>query len=241
MAYDQQDYRRASIIVGILFIIATAFLFLGEMFYRPLLDDPEVLSIAASHKPIIVFGLLIELVCILAMPLIGAFIFPVLSQVSIGIALSYFFFRAFEGITLVTVALMNKFAILSLSEAVAAGADPTVAEGALLLIQAQNLWGNTDGQVYNIIFALGAALLYATLYRSRLIPRWISVWGLLAVATLFGAVLASIFVEISPTAEVLLLIPIGVQEIVMALWLIFCGFEFGSLNANARNAREVAP
>lgn len=223
--HQDQNMRRTGVIVGVLFIIATAFLFLGEMFYRPYLDRPDVLSIAAENRFVIVLGLMIELICILAMPLIGAFIYPVLRRVGTGIALSYFFFRSLEAIVLINVALTNKLALLSLSEAMASGADPAVAEGALMMIRAQNLWGNTDGQLYNIIFAFGATCLYATLYRARLIPRWISIWGLLAIAVLFGLVVASIFVSIPPAAVALLLVPIGVQEMVMALWFIFRGFD----------------
>jgi len=76
---------------------------------------------AAENKPVIVLGLMIELICNLAMPLIGAFINPVLSRVSAGLALTYFFFRSLEGIILITVALTGKFALLTMSEMVAAG------------------------------------------------------------------------------------------------------------------------
>lgn len=109
--HDPPDMRRAGMIVGLLFIIATAFLFIGEFFYRPILDDPDVLRIAAEHKPAILLGLTIELICILAMPLIGAFIYPILRLVSTGLALSYFFFRSLEGIVLINVALTNKLAL----------------------------------------------------------------------------------------------------------------------------------
>ncbi len=227
--YDDRDYRRAGVIVGLLFIVATAFLFLGEVFYKAHLQQPDALMTAASRKPVIMLGLMIELICILAMPLIGAFIYPVLRRVSTGLALTYFFFRALEGVILITVALTNKLALLTLSEAAAQGEDLAALEAARLLIEAQNHWGNTDGLLYNIIFGLGALTLYLTLYGARLIPRWISVWGLVAIAILMGLVLASMFVE-TPTWTALLLVPIAVQEMVMALWFIFRGFDFGALN-----------
>lgn len=66
---EDPHMRRAGVIVGVLFIIATAFLFLGEMLYKQFLDAPNVLMIAAQNKPVIVQGLMIELICILAMPL----------------------------------------------------------------------------------------------------------------------------------------------------------------------------
>lgn len=226
--HDGVNMRRTGVIVGVLFIVATAFLFLGELFYRSYLDSPDVLMIAYQHKPIIAVGLLIELICILSMPLIGAFIYPVLSSVSTGVALTYFFFRALEGIILVNVALTNKFALLSLSEAMVAGGSAGAAESAVMLIEAQNTWGNTDGFLYNLIFVAGAICLYSTLYYTRLIPRWISLWGLVAIAILLVLVLTAIFIPLPPLAQ-LLLVPIAVQEMVMALWFIFRGFDFSAL------------
>jgi hypothetical protein len=238
MQRETTNFRLAGVTVGILFIIATAFLFLGEIFYRSLLDSPDVLIIAAQNRPVIILGLMIELICILAMPLIGAFIYPVLARVSTAMALTYFFFRALEGIILTNVALTNKFALLSLSDAVAAGSDPAMAESARMLIMAQNAWGNTDGLLYNVIFALGALCLYSLLFRARLVPRWISIWGLIAIIILLGLVLTAMLVE-TPAWAPLLLIPIGVQEMVMALWFIFRGFNFDALEHEPHHFADI--
>lgn len=238
MQTEDPHMRRAGVIVGVLFIIATAFLFLGEVFYKSYLDAPDVLTIAVQNKPVIVLGLMIELICILAMPLIGAFIFPILRRVSTGLALSYFFFRSLEGIILTNVALTNKFALLSLSEAQLAGTDPALAEGALMLIRAQNIWGDTAGMLYNIIFALGALCLYGTLFYAQLIPRWISFWGLIAIVFLLGLVGAAIFVPMPPWTA-LLLVPIAVQEMVMALWFIFRGYDFQAITDAHPHAAET--
>ena len=221
----QSNERQTAIIVGALFIIATAFLFLGEVFYRHLLDAPDVLEIAAENKPTIVLGLTIELVCILAIPLIGAFIFPILARVSVAMAVSYFFFRSLEAVILVASALANKFAILSLSEAHAAGGNPASLEAALALARAQNLWTNTDAPIYNIVFVCGALCLYAVLFYARLVPRWISLWGLLSVSVLGVLVATAVFVRLPPVWEVSLIVPLAVQEMVMALWFIFRGFD----------------
>ncbi len=222
---DVANERRIAVIVGALFIIATAFLFLGEAFYRRFLDAADVLEIAAQNKPTIMLGLSIELVCILAMPLIGAFIYPILARVSVAAAGSYLFFRSLEAVILVSVALSNKLAILSLSEAYAAGAERASLEPALALARAQNIWAATDGALYNIVFVCGALCLYAVLFRSRLTPRWISLWGLLS-AGLLGALAASAVFVAPPAAwEVALIAPLAVQEMVMALWFIFRGFD----------------
>ena len=217
--------RKTGIVVGVLFIIATAFLFLGEPFYKPFLNASDALTVVAQNKPRVVLGLGIEMICIMAMPLIGAFIFPVLSRVSTGMALAYFFFRSLEGTILLTVALTNKFAVLSLSEGILAGVDPAASDAALTLIRAQNAWADTASPLYNIIFVCGALCLYSVLFRARLVPRWISIWGLVSVLVLAGAVVSAIFIRLPVIWEVVLVAPLAVQEMVMALWLIFRGFH----------------
>ena len=108
------------------------------------------------------------------------------------------------------------------------------------MIRAQNLWGDTAGILYNIIFGLGALCLYGTLYYARLIPRWISVWGGIAIVVLLGIVGVSIFMPL-PAWTALLIVPIGVQEMVMALWMIFRGFDARRLRDADLDMAEVQP
>jgi hypothetical protein len=239
MTADQTRFRSTGIIVGVLFIVATAFLFVGEAFYRPYLDSPDMLQMAAAHRGSVVAGLSFEFMCILAMPMIGAFIFPVLARVSVGMALAYFFFRAMEAGILICVALINKFTLLTLSEAMASGGDPVAISAGVEVIRAQNAWANTDGSVYNILFALGALCLYATLYRSRMVPRWISVWGIAAILILLALVAGDVFVGPLPDWAALLLFPIAVQEMVMALWFIVRGFAVPDASEYGRDRQPM--
>ncbi len=88
-----------------------------------------------------------------------------------------------------------------------------------------------------IVFPLGALMFYTALFRSQLIPRWISGWGLAAVAIWLGVGVSGVFGLIDPTSTIgaVLSVPIGVQEMVMAVWLIAKGFNssaIASLPAN---------
>ena len=105
-------------------------------------------------------------------------------------------------------------------------------------IQSENYWGDTTGLIYNIVFVIGALMLYAVLYQSQLVPRCISVWGLLAAVALLIGGLLSVFTSISPTITLLIILPIAVQEMVMALWLIVKGFNPSAI-ATATVAADV--
>ena len=78
-----------------------------------------------------------------------------------------------------------------------------------------------------LAFSLGGLLYYVVFYRSRLIPRWLSVWGIGGVVLLMVAAVLLIFGVISPLSpgQIALAVPIGVQEMVLAVWLIVKGFD----------------
>jgi hypothetical protein len=75
--------------------------------------------------------------------------------------------------------------------------------------------------VLEIVFSLGALMLYSLLYRLRLVPQWISGWGIAAAVPYLDAGLIAVF---SPNREILLM-PLALQEMVMAVWLIVKGFK----------------
>ena len=77
MTTSSKTHRKTAVIVGVLFIIATAFLFIGGAFYGPVLDTPDYLDLAYPQRIQAVIGMLIEFICVLAIPLIAIFAFPV--------------------------------------------------------------------------------------------------------------------------------------------------------------------
>ena len=64
------------------------------------------------------------------------------------------------------------------------------------------------------------------LYQARLVPRWLSGWGLVAgVLSLVATVYAGFTQDFGfTTVNTVLSIPIGLQEMVLAVWLIAKGF-----------------
>lgn len=226
-----ETYRMNAVIVGMLFIIATAFLFVGQAFYGPVLETTDYLETAYPNRITAAVGMLIEFSCVLAIPLIAVFAFPVLKKHSLVLALSYVFFRFFEAVLFILVDI-NKLALINVSQGYLA-ADPAGAAffqnmGAIL--QGWNQWG---WSFYIIVFAIGALVVYTGLYRSRLVPRFISVWGLIAgVLILVNGVFPMLEVDISSLGtviELLVVLPIAVQEMVLAVWLIVKGFNPSAL------------
>ncbi|MEZ4862799.1 MAG: DUF4386 domain-containing protein [Caldilineaceae bacterium] len=218
--------KKSAVIVGVLFIIATAFLFIGEAVYKPILSAPDYLAITYPNRATVTVGILLEFIIVLAMPLIPVFAFPVLKKHNEALAIGYIVFRALESVVIIAVAEINKLSLIGVSEAyLQGGADAAYFEAIGTSIQAATYWGDTGGPLYVLLFAVGGFMLYSILYQSRLIPRWLSAWGLIAITMIFIGALLGSFMEFTLVMELVVVIPIAVQEMVMALWLIVKGWN----------------
>ena len=101
---------------------------------------------------------------------------------------------------------------------------------------------DSAGTVGVLAFCTGATLYYLVFYRSQLIPRWLSVWGLAGTVLGLVAGLLVLFQSIAPLSapQVVLNLPIAVQEMVLAVWLIVKGFS-SKAKAPAPTAAELSP
>jgi hypothetical protein len=75
-----------------------------------------------------------------------------------------------------------------------------------------------------IFFSLAALLLYYFLYRSRLVPRFIPVWGFIAVVSLFTWNMLEAF-GFSISAGMVFALPMILNEIFLGIWLLARGFD----------------
>jgi hypothetical protein len=224
---QMNTHRKTAIIVGILFIIATAFLFVGEAFYDPILSSLDYLEIAYPNRNTVVIGILLEFACVIAIPLIPVFLFPVLKKHNEALALGYVGFRFLEAVLFMVVQI-NKLSLINVSQGYLdnGGMDASFFQNMGSSIQAENIWAFS---IYVLVFAIGTLMLNWVLYRSKLVPRFISAWGLIAaIVMLIGTVLVMLeaFTGVSDVAlQLVIAAPIAVQEMVLAVWLIVKGFN----------------
>jgi hypothetical protein len=81
--------------------------------------------------------------------------------------------------------------------------------------------------IMSLVFCLGATLFYVLLFRSRIVPRWIATWGLLGIPLYAAAYLLVMYgvVGINSSLVNLFGLPLAVQEMVLAVWMIARGFR----------------
>jgi hypothetical protein len=77
-------------------------------------------------------------------------------------------------------------------------------------------------EIHMVFFAVGGLVWYVLMYQSRCVPRWLSVWGFLAVS--LG--LVSTFALFATDADLFYLgFPTGVFEVVLGIWLVTKGLS----------------
>ena len=217
--------RKTAIIVGVLFIMALVLFLIGKAFYEPILSSPDYLDNTYPNRVIVIIGILLEFISALAVVLIPVLLFPILKKHNEVLALGYVIFRLFEAV-LLSVAQILKLSLVNLSQNYLnkGGVDASYFKNIGNSIQSVIYWVDHDGLIYLFVFGIGALILYSALYKSKLIPRWLSIWGLIsAVAILIASVMATF--GISLVLAMLLVIPIAFQEQAMAIWLIVKGFN----------------
>ena len=218
--------RSTAIVVGVLFIIGTASGILSVTFTGSILGAPDYLEQIAANETQMRTGAFFVLMMGLSLAMIPVMMYPILKKENEALALGTLVFRGpLEATIYILMAVSWLLLILVSQEFVNAGAAEASGLqtlGALLVNVSEKI-----NPVLEVVFSIGALMYYYLFYRSRLIPRWLSGWGLL------GGILylASGIIALFGTDLGFLLAVLGIQEMIMALWLIFKGFESSAMTA----------
>ncbi len=212
--------RKTAIIVGALFIIATVAYSLGVIILDPILGGSDYLTKVSENENQVMIGALLVLIDSVAVAGIAIVIYPILKKHNETLALGYVGARIVEGVLFI-VTVITTLTLLTLSqEFVKTGApDASYYQTLGSVLLAAGDWTFLLG--FGLAFTLSALILNFSLYKSKLVPRWVSGWGFVGAALLWVYYLLQFF---SINQEILFL-PIAVQEMVFAVWLIVKGFN----------------
>ncbi len=226
-----KTYRWTAIIVGILYIIGTVAGVLSVIFTQPVTSAQDYLAAVSANENQIVIGALFVLTMGLALAMVPVVLFPLLKRFNEVLALGYVVFRgALETFTYLAMAVCW-LVLVSLAQGYT-GAPGTVAFQGLAarLLQVSD----AINLILILVFGIGALMLYYVFYQSRLIPRGLSIWGLIAILLHLSTCFLGMFglMNASPSGGTFLLnFPIFLQEMVMAVWLIAKGFSVSAITS----------
>jgi hypothetical protein len=219
--------RKTAIITGVLFIIATAASLVGNSFTAPILNAPDYLTGISANGNQIMLGALFSFIAAATSASIAISLYPILKRYNESLALGAVGFRIIEAVFyIVSIFCLVSLFVLS-QEFVNIGGQSISYFQTLgsLLLAARDLSGFVLGA---ISFSIGALMYYYAFYQSKLIPRWLSGWGLIgAVLMILASVLTVVDGQPFSISGMLMLLaaPIAVQEMVLAVWLIVKGFN----------------
>ena len=216
----------AARLVGALFLIAMVASLLGGVgFIEPVLSAPGYLASASENETQVMIGVLLELLNAIAVLGIGVLMFPIFRPHNESIATGYLGRRIIESV-------FCSFIVISPLSLIALGRD-YVNAGAVdaSLIQALGALSiagreSVANLLIPVFLGLGALLFYGLLYKTRLLPRCISIWGFIgAVLMLALNMLITFNLDIDMSIGMLFVLPIITNEIFLGIWLVAKGFN----------------
>lgn len=216
--------RTNAAVVGVLLIIGTVTGISAAIISAPIVNAPDYLSQIAAHEGTMRLAALLIFVMAVACAGVGLGMYPILRRYSIGLAIGAAGFRLIEGMGQLLSGL-SLIALLAVGQAFASAgaADPAHFQTVGAVINAASAWLN-NGAIL-ICWCIGALIYYAIFYRYRLVPRWLSGWGLIGIAlsTIASLLVMAGLIPGFGTVQLIANLPIMPQELVFAAWLIVKG------------------
>ncbi len=230
-------YRMNAVMTGALYFLGTVFgvsggVIGGQVLTSLITNKPlagvDMLGLVAADSSRLTVGAFLTLMMGISLVAMTVFLYPVMRKASKELAIGMVLFRgALEGI-FYFISTLNILTLVAVgNEYIATGADSAVLQSiGNILYQVENL----KGPVSTIIFLIGATCIYITFYRTRLIPRWLSVWGFIAVVTSMASALLNFF-HMDTGYGFYLEMVMFPQELAMAVWMIVKGFNPSAIAA----------
>lgn len=211
--------RKAAACIGVLYIIGTVALVLSLVVTNAVLAGPAYLAQITAQPNQLAIGALLVLLAGFSLAMVPVVFWPVGKRYDETLAMGYVVFRGAIETGIYIVGAVGWIVLIALST------EPVAAPLASFVRTA----GTVIWELGAIPFALGAMMFSVLLYRSRLVPRWLSVWGLVGAALYLVPPIGGMF----GLALGVLMAPLAVQEMVLAVRLIAKGFDRSAMDAGS--------
>jgi Domain of unknown function (DUF4386) len=214
------SYRTTARVVGVLYLAGFVVGIVGTGLFQSVLGAPDHLSTVAANNMLLGIGAILWLMAVAGDAAHGVLMLPVLKPYSERLAFGYFGARIVDAVFIAVFILFVLVQIPLSSEYLKAAAPDTIYLQALSTVSAQ-----VSQYAYAIgMSTLGAAglMLCYTLYRARLVPRPVAVWGLVGYAIILGGMLSELMgsgLSLASSAVG------GLWEVFIGGWLIAKGFS----------------
>ncbi|TAL59781.1 MAG: DUF4386 domain-containing protein [Bacteroidetes bacterium] len=221
--------RKKTIIAGTLYIIGTI---AGILSIAPAIDASDYLLKASANSNQVLIAALFQFIWTIAYAGFAITLYPILRKLMESLATGFLSFRIIAAV-LNIIGFIILLLLLSLSQEFVKTGTPDSSYYQTLgdLLRSGRDFMNHIAMI--LTSCIGSLMFYYLLYQTKLIPHWLSLWGLLG--TVF-AVFASFLImfdiiDIITTTYFVLFLPLILLEIVLAIWLIAKGFDSNVMNS----------
>ncbi|MDL5513301.1 DUF4386 domain-containing protein [Arenibacter sp. M-2] len=222
--------RKKSISVGTLLILSIV---AGILSIDPVIDGMDNLGSVSINSNAILIRAFMQFVLGLIYASIPIILYTLLKKINSSLTIGFLVFRIIS-VGFIFIGWLSILLLLALSQEFASSGSPEL----LYFKTLDNLLRSGRDLINHVamplILSVGNLMFYSILYQSKIIPKWLSLWGL--IATILSSVLASILlmfsvINIITPAYITLAFPTALLEIVLATWLIVKGFDSNVVNS----------
>lgn len=230
-----KTYRFNAFMTGLLYVLGTLFGILGAIAGGDLiasivtlnpLSQAQLMSLVVSDASKITMGSFFFLMMGICLVLMTVFLYPVLRKDSDILAMGMLLFRgALEG-SFYVISTLGFLAFVAVKSVVVSSADAMTLLSPMIAVLYEFQY--LISPVGTLLFLIGSSCLYISFFRTKLIPRWLTIWGLIGVVPYLAYALLQFF-HAETSIGLYLQMVLAPQEIVMGVWLVIKGFDSAAL------------
>lgn len=216
--------RKKSIIVGVLLILSIV---VGILSIDPVIDELNNLENISINSSAILIRAFMQFILALIYASIPIILYSILKKINTSLTIGFLVFRIIS-VVFIFIGWLSIVLLLVLSQEFVKAGSPDLSYFQTLDNLLRSVRDLINHVAMPLILSVGNLMFYSILYQSKLVPRWLSVWGL--IATVLSGILASLLlmlgvINIITPAYITLAFPTALLEIVFAIWLIIKGFS----------------
>ena len=220
--------RKTAIYAGILIIVG---MIAGMLSIVPSVESPDFLTEVSANQNQVLIGALFQFTLVPIYLGFALLLYPILTSYSKSLAIGFVGFRIISGVfQVVGVIFLPIFILLSQEFLKSTTSDLLFFQTFGEVLKLGRDLANHVGVM--LATGLGNLILFYIFYKTKLIPRWLSSWGLIgnALAMLASFLILFRFIDVITYHFAVLTIPLVLQEIVLAIWLIVKGFNLSVID-----------
>ena len=210
-------------VIGALFLAGFVIYGTGSILVNSVVGGSDFLAGVGSQETTLALGAFLMIATTAVDIGKAVFFFPVLERHGRRTAVAYLATMIFE-MAMMTVGVLALLMLIPLADRADQLGHDTAQSLGLLAVDTNEM----AYQIGQLSLAFGCLFLCALLFRTGLVPRWLAGWGFVGYALHLTGAAAEIF---GAPISLVLLIPGGIFEVTLAIWLLVKGFTPAAFDA----------